>query len=543
MKKLAILLLALLMAFSTVAFAEDTVITYASRDAQIPATVVIPEGLESYPLVVLCHGHGGSREENVGFAALAEALKNKGIASIRMDFPGCGESKESFQKNTLTNMKADVLAAIDYMKANYPVTQLGLFGYSMGGRIALELLAEGLNVDALALLAPAAGDIKNLFGGEEGYANLKAIADKDGFATFTTIYGQTQELSKEWFEDLAKYEDVKADAAAKYAGPTLVIYGSDDEAVNPAISAAVAETFSAKVVDATGEGHGYGFYSETDTVRNAVAAALADFCADSFAYTETVVFIEAGDHKIPATVTVPKGEGKFPAVIMLHGNGSTRHEAGNAYDYTAPEMAKAGIATIRFDYIGNGDSASDYIDFTYDKGVEDAMTCYEYLKTLGSIDMEHVGIMGWSQGGRLTLLTAGRNDVFTSVLTWAGAYDQKLGEEEQYKIAQEKGYYEVTYDWREPLKQSPAYYECAMNIDYAAEVANIKAPILAIAGSEDNVVPPEVAQKIVDAAVNSKDAQTLLLEGADHTFCVFTGDMTVLENLTNETIAWFLKTL
>lgn len=274
----------------------------------------------------------------------------------------------------------------------------------------------------------------------------------------------------------------------------------------------------------------------------ACVPALAE--STEYAYTEENIFIEAGDHQIPATVTVPVGaEGaKFPAVIMLHGNGSTRHEAGNAYDYTAPEMAKAGIATIRFDYIGNGDSTSDYIDFTYDKAVEDAMKCYAYLADLGVIDMEHVGIMGWSQGGRLALLTAARNDVFTTVLTWAGAYDQKSGEEEQYAIALEKGYYEVTYDWRAPLRQSPAYYECAMSIDYDAEVANIKAPILAIAGTLDNVVLPEVADKIV-AASTVEGSRVLLLEGADHTFCVFTGDLTVLENLTVETINWFKGTL
>lgn len=273
--------------------------------------------------------------------------------------------------------------------------------------------------------------------------------------------------------------------------------------------------------------------------------AVAETASEEKTYTEEDITIDAGDHQIPATVTLPVGaEGeKFPAVIMLHGNGSTRHEAGNAYDYAAPEMAKAGIATIRFDYIGNGDSTSDYIDFTYDKGVEDAMKCYEYLKTLDSIDMEHVGIMGWSQGGRLTLLTAARNDVFSSVLTWAGAYDQKGNEEEQYEIAKKDGYYEVTYDWREPLKQSPAYYECAMNIDYAAEVANIKAPILAINGKEDTTVPPETAQKIVDAAVNSSDAEVLLLDGADHTFCVFSGDDTVLKTLVQDTIDWFKKTL
>ena len=71
------------------------------------------------------------------------------------------------------------------------------------------------------------------------------------------------------------------------------------------------------------------------------------------------------------------------------------------------------------------------------------MQCYDYLAALGTIDMDHVGIMGWSQGGRLALLTAGRNDVFTSVCTWAGAYDQKGSEEEQYEIAKKNGYYEA----------------------------------------------------------------------------------------------------
>ncbi len=215
--------------------------------------------------------------------------------------------------------------------------------------------------------------------------------------------------------------------------------------------------------------------------------------ASEYGYTEQNIPIDTGDHQIPATVTCPTDEAGelFPAVIMLHGNGSTRHEAGNAYDYTAPEIAKAGIVTIRFDYISDGGSTSDYIDITYDKSVADAIKCYEYLSGLGIVDMAHVGIMGWSQGGRLALLTAGRNDVFTSVLTWSGAYDQKGNEEEQYEIAKKNGcYYEVTYSWREPPKHSPAYYECAMSIDYPATVAAIKAPILAIAGTEDTTVLP-----------------------------------------------------
>ena len=81
-----------------------------------------------------------------------------------------------------------------------------------------------------------------------------------------------------------------------------------------------------------------------------------------------------------------------------------------------------------------------------------------------------------------------------------------------------------------------------MAIDYPAEVAAIKAPILAINGSEDTTVVPETAQKIIDAATNP-DSRVLILDGADHTFLVFTGDTSMLEKLTQETINWFAETL
>ena len=51
--------------------------------------------------------------------------------------------------------------------------------------------------------------------------------------------------------------------------------------------------------------------------------------AEDAGYEETVVTIAGADYDIPATVCMPTGEGPFPAVVMLHGTGSTRDEAGN----------------------------------------------------------------------------------------------------------------------------------------------------------------------------------------------------------------------
>lgn len=288
MKRWFMLAMALLLAacLCGAAMADDTV-TYASRGVQVPATVVLPDGEGPFPLVVLVHGHGGSREENIGFGSIAGALKERGIASIRMDLPGCGDSAESFQMNTLDNMQQDVLSAVDYATSSYPIEagKVGIFGYSMGGRIALALLGDGAHdFAAAALLAPAGStdDLKNLFGGADGWDALKAEAEANGFAVFTTIYGQTQELSKAWFEQLEQEADPAASAAAQYEGPALVLYAADDEAVSPAVSAAVAEALGAATIDASGDGHSYGFYSDRADVLDTVASGTADFFAESF---------------------------------------------------------------------------------------------------------------------------------------------------------------------------------------------------------------------------------------------------------------------
>ena len=139
-------------------YSEEDVI-YQSGDVDVYATVTMPLNKENVPYVVICHGHGGSRSENGGLDAIAQGLAEKGIASIRMDYPGCGDSKEQFRNNNLTNMIQYTEDAMKYMNNHYTVNKdsVGIFGYSMGGRISLEMLASQKdNFKAVCLLAPAA---------------------------------------------------------------------------------------------------------------------------------------------------------------------------------------------------------------------------------------------------------------------------------------------------------------------------------------------------------------------------------------------------
>ena len=77
----------------------------------IPAAIQLPAKSargEELPLVVLCHGFTGNRQGDGHFAPLAEDLAAHGIATVRLDFAGCGDSTEPYANYTLANMAAGV---------------------------------------------------------------------------------------------------------------------------------------------------------------------------------------------------------------------------------------------------------------------------------------------------------------------------------------------------------------------------------------------------------------------------------------------------
>lgn len=240
-------------------------------------------------------------------------------------------------------------------------------------------------------------------------------------------------------------------------------------------------------------------------------------------YVETVVSIDAGDHQIPATICVPAAEGVYPCVVMLHGTGSNREEAGNGYQMAAPEMASVfGIATIRIDFMGNGDSTADYTGYTFESAVADAVAAANYAAAMDNINGDAIGVMGWSQGGTDALLAAGQHpELFKSVVTWAGAPDlSDMLTDELYEQAQQNGYFVMEFDWRDSLNVSLQWCEDVKNTDVLAVFAQTTAPVLAIAGTEDTTVDPEWSNKIVAASKNEM-SKTYFIEGMDHTFNVF----------------------
>src|SRR5512134_3521918 len=100
----------------------------------------------------------------------------------------------------------------------------------------------------------------------------------------------------------------------------------------------------------------------TSTKIAAAALAVALVTSASLA-GETAVDLPNG---IKATLAVPDSGATGPAVVMLHGFGSSRNEVGDLFTQQAAALAAEGIASLRIDFRGYGESTGDMADTTFE---------------------------------------------------------------------------------------------------------------------------------------------------------------------------------
>ncbi len=263
---------------------------------------------------------------------------------------------------------------------------------------------------------------------------------------------------------------------------------------------------------------------------------------------EKDVVIPAGDHMVYATITAPAKEGVYPAVVMLHGTGSSRDGINGAYAVTAKLLAENyDIVSIRFDLPGSGDSEADPMMNCYETAIGDSMVVANYLSMLDYVNPNQIGLLGYSEGGNEAMLAASRTKMFSSVVTWAGAPDLMaagLLTTDMVAFADANGYVMMEFSWREPLRISEEMVDEIMDTDVLAEFgSNYSGPVMAIAGANDEFGLANWANMIVQINGNA-DSEVLVIPSADHFFNVMNEkDMKTLMTVINDTGEFFQNTL
>lgn len=126
-------------------YAQEEV-SFANGDAVLKGTLVLPEGYSrKTPVLIMITGSGlQNRDEEIyehkPFAVIADALARAGIATLRYDDRGFGESTGDLVHCTTEDMKNDALAGIGLLRERFD--RVGIIGHSEGGTIALMLAAE-----------------------------------------------------------------------------------------------------------------------------------------------------------------------------------------------------------------------------------------------------------------------------------------------------------------------------------------------------------------------------------------------------------------
>ena len=142
----------------------DREVTFKSGDLTLAGTLSLPDSTGTYPGVVLVSGSGGQdRSENVGgfkvFDKLAAALLKNGIAVIRYDDRGTGESEGKDVMNyTTPELAKDAEAAFQKLISNAHVNKAksGIIGHSEGAIIAGDVARNNPEVDFILLMAGSA---------------------------------------------------------------------------------------------------------------------------------------------------------------------------------------------------------------------------------------------------------------------------------------------------------------------------------------------------------------------------------------------------
>jgi pimeloyl-ACP methyl ester carboxylesterase len=224
-------------------------------------------------------------------------------------------------------------------------------------------------------------------------------------------------------------------------------------------------------------------------------------------YVEIPLAVMNGDIVLGGTLTVPDGDGPFPAVVLISGSGPQNRDEEifgfKVFGVLADHLTRAGIAVLRYDDRGVGASTGSITDATTEDVAGDALSFVAALSARSEIDGARIGLLGHSEGAIAAAIAASRSadPAFVVMLAGTGVRGDQVLRRQAEDGARSLG----------------ADDSAVARI--ATALAGVTCPVLAIFGELDTQVPPGLNRPPVEAALaNNPGATIRVYPGANHLF-------------------------
>lgn len=229
MKSMKYILCAAVVVLAAVnSYARTEKVTIQGSVGKLSVVIQTPDNLEKdskCPVVILMHGFMGNKDGVLEKLA-CDKLAGYGVASVKFDFNGHGESEGEFCDMTVPNEIEDAKMVYEYVKSLPFTGDIAMTGHSQGGVVA-SMTAGDLGTDAVkcvVLLAPAAVLRDDAIRGSTMGARYNPLDPPESVQLFPGKH-----LGGEYIRtafNLPIYE-----TAIKYTGPACIIHGTGDQVV------------------------------------------------------------------------------------------------------------------------------------------------------------------------------------------------------------------------------------------------------------------------------------------------------------------------
>ena len=221
--------------------------------------------------------------------------------------------------------------------------------------------------------------------------------------------------------------------------------------------------------------------------------------------------------RLHAKLDMPEGykDGdKCPLAIVIHG--LTGHMEETHIIAAAKTFRDLGIATLRVEMYGHGNSDGRFCDHTLFKWLGNVMAVMRYARTLDFVTDMY--ICGHSQGGLTAMLTAGMYpDIFRAgiFLSPASMVPGLAREGKLFKLSFDPCSIPDELYVSDTEAVTSDYVRAAQLIEMDSAISRFTKPALIVHGTEDEAIPVEYSEQLAD---KYKNARLVIIEGDDHCY-------------------------